>query len=116
MGLSVNITAGVWLCSYMVRVCASAGVATTSGFNAYMSATGTAGVSPAIVAYTALQFSANGVANSIATIGNNNLSLSGTGVITSTTTQTINLITFIDINSGTIIYLNGNYIMATRIA
>ena len=116
MNLSVNITPGVWFCSYVVRVVATTGIATVGGFVSYMSATAIAGVSPITIAYNALQFSCNSVSTTIAVAGNNNLSLTGSGVITSTTSQSIPLGTFIDINSGAISYAAGNYIMATRIA
>jgi len=116
IGLTLSITPGVWLCSHLVRVCASTGGAEVAGFNAYISATGITGVSPSTAAFSAMQFSCNSFATGIGVAGPNNLSVTGTVVITSTTTQTLTLISYVGF-SGSVIYVGSQcYIMATRIA
>ena len=112
--IAFSITPGVWICSYTTRVLSTSS-ATIYSFNAYISLpTPITNVSVAVNAYSALTFNPGTI--TVGTSGPNNLSLTGSSVITTTTTQTITLVLGISVLSGPTIYNTQTYMMATRIA
>jgi len=112
--LTLSLIPGVWLCSYVLRVLSNAFNANVTFANAYISgALNIANVSTSVVGYTAYNFSPGSV--TIGIIGTNNLSLCGSGVITSQTTQTVTLTIGIGSSGTTILNGQQTYIQATRI-
>ena len=114
IGLSITISPGVWCCSYVVRLW-SPNSSTVSSINAYITGTPLiANVSPDVVSYNTQYFSP---AIIVSSQGTNNLSMSGSGVITSVSTATIILNSAVVTGTGvTNYYLDQTYLLATRIA
>ena len=112
--VTITLTPGVWFCSYNTRAFSS-NSATCQTFNAYINIPiGIANVSPDIIAYSALTFTPGTV--TLGASGITNISLTGSGVITTTTSQIIALLIRSTALAGTITYSNATYMMATRIA
>jgi len=112
-GLTLTLTPGVWICSYAVRIVASALSPVVTAFSAYMSigSTTNTGIN-GYNAYTGNQL--------IGPLGPSNLSLSSSATIVQTSTQTLVLTSSVTATGGTISYFGDSnsqtYIMATRIA
>jgi len=116
-GLTITITAGVWICSYAIRIFATSGSPLVTAFSSYLSLpSGATTTTTGIAAYSSWTGSAPHGA-----LGALNLALTSCTTIVITATQILTLISSVTQTGGTISYFGTTpyphtYMMVTRIA